>query len=148
MIEIEGVLLTSLSHIPAPGGDVYHAVKHTDPGFIGFGETYFSTITYGAIKAWKRHRRMTLNLIVPVGDIRFVLYDDRKTSSSYREHLKVDLSPNNYFRLTVPPMLWMGFQGLGQDLNLLLNVADIVHESDEMDRLGINAIEYDWEIAQ
>lgn len=142
---IDGVLLTPLSRIPTAGGDVYHAMKRSDPGFRGFGEAYFSTISYGAVKAWKRHRRMTLNLVVPAGDIRFSVYDDREGSPTYRRFQEVDLSPDHYCRLTVPPMLWMGFEGMGQGLNLLLNIADIPHELDEVDRLDVAAIAYDWD---
>ena len=67
------LLLTPLKIIPVPGGDVLHAMKYSDKGFTGFGEAYFSTIEPGIIKAWKRHRKMTLNLIVPFGAIRFTV---------------------------------------------------------------------------
>lgn len=142
---IDGVLLTPLSRIPSLSGDIAHAMKRTDPGFSGFGEAYFSAVSFGAVKAWKRHRRMTLNLVVPVGEIRFVLYDDRKESTSSGMIQELDLSRDNYFRLTVPPMLWMGFMGVGQGLNLLLNVADILHDPDEVARLDVTAISYEWE---
>ena len=32
----------------------------------------------GAIKAWHLHKEMTLNYAVILGEIKFVLYDDRK----------------------------------------------------------------------
>ena len=41
---IEGVIFTPLSIIDTEGGDVLHAMKSGDPGFFGFGESYFSTI--------------------------------------------------------------------------------------------------------
>ena len=37
-------------------------------------------------------------------------------------------------RLTVPPMLWMGFQGVGDATAMLLNVANMPHDPDEVDR--------------
>src|SRR3990167_5184647 len=112
---MEGVLLTPLAVIPTPGGDVLHGMKKTDPGFIEFGEAYFSTIHYQEIKAWKKHLRMTLNLIVPQGEVRFVLHDDREYSSSFGKTIAISLSrEHNYQRLTVPPDIWMAFQGLVQ----------------------------------
>ena len=66
-------LLTPLKIIDVEGGNVLHAIKDTDQGFKKFGEAYFSTIEPGAIKAWKRHRKMTLNLVVPIGKIKFVM---------------------------------------------------------------------------
>src|SRR6059058_200930 len=103
---ISGIKITSLKQIPVPGGDVLHALKAADPGFAGFGEAYFSIIDPGIVKAWKRHREMTLNLVVPVGAIRFVIYDDRGGSATKGAFEEVVLSRENYCRLTIPPMLW------------------------------------------
>ena len=64
---LDGVMITPLKIIQVPGGDVSHGMKISDPGFAGFGEVYFSNIEPGVVKAWKRHRKMTLNLVVTVG---------------------------------------------------------------------------------
>jgi len=142
---IEGVLLTPLKIIDTPGGNVFHGVRRGDHGYNGFGEAYFSTVDYGAVKAWKRHHEMVLNLVVPVGAVQFVFFDDRSDSASTGLYQEVILSKHNYQRLTVPPMLWMGFQGLSEGTNILLNVASIPHRPDEADRLAIEEIKYDWE---
>lgn len=141
---IEGVEMMPLRQIPAPGGDVLHALKATDAGFAGFGEAYFSTIDSRVVKAWKRHREMTLNLVVPVGAIRFVIHDDRDGSPTRGVFDQVVLSRSNYCRLTIPPMLWMGFQGVAKSESILLNVASIPHDPDEVDRLDERAIDFDW----
>ena len=140
---IDGVLVTPLRIIETPGGDVMHTMKQSDPGYVGFGEAYFSQVSYGAIKAWKRHREMTLNLSVPVGEVRFVLHDDREGLQVFQE---LTLSPSNYFRLTVPPMVWVGFQGLSPEGSIVLNVANLEHNPTEIDRQEINQIDYNWEI--
>lgn len=141
---IEGVVLTPLKIIDTLGGDVMRAMKSSDPGYSGFGEAYFSTVVSGAVKGWKRHREMTLNLVVPVGTVRFVIFDDRAESSTKGQFDEVILSLNNYGRLTVPPKLWVGFQGMDQSPSLLLNVANIQHVPTEVDRIDLNEIEYDW----
>ena len=135
---INGVLMTHLKIIDVVDGNVLHAIKNTDAGFNGFGEAYFSTIDPGKIKGWKRHRRMTLNLIVPIGSIRFVIFNDNLDCQS------VILSKENYLRLTIPPMLWMGFQGLSESTSMVLNVASIPHQPDEVDKKDLNEYEYDW----
>lgn len=140
---IEGVVLTPLRIIDTPGGDVMHAMKQSDSSFSGFGEAYFSQIEHGAIKAWKRHREMILNLVVPVGEVRFVLYDDRENQSVFQELL---LSPSHYCRLTVPPMVWVGFQGLSSEGSIVLNVANLEHDPLEVDRQEIDQIDYNWEM--
>tara|TARA_B110000008_G_scaffold235829_1_gene240847 strand:+ start:167 stop:598 length:432 start_codon:yes stop_codon:yes gene_type:complete len=141
---IDDVLITPLNIIKITGGNVMHALKKIDDGFAGFGEAYFSEIGFNSVKAWKRHREMTLNLIVPMGEIRFVLFDDRiNINSNYQEVL---ISNNNYCRLTIPPMIWVGFQGLSKEGSMLLNIADILHDPFEVDRKDIDKIEFDWSI--
>ena len=119
-------------------------MKKSDTGFVDFGEAYFSTIKYQEIKPWKKHLSMTLNLVVPVGEIKFVLCDGREESPSYNNFMEIILSPENYYRLTIPPNIWMAFQGIGKELNLLLNIADIEHNPEEIQRLDLEEIPYNW----
>jgi dTDP-4-dehydrorhamnose 3,5-epimerase len=122
---IDGVQLTALKIINLENGDVLHGMKKNDLGFNGFGEAYFSEIKYNKIKAWKRHSSMTLNLVVPSGKVRFVIYDNRTNSKSYGVFQEVVLSKENYFRLTIPPKLYVAFQGISDSTNILLNIANI-----------------------
>jgi dTDP-4-dehydrorhamnose 3,5-epimerase len=141
---IRGVVLTPLRIIDTPGGNVLHGIKNGEPGYAGFGEAYFSTIEKGAIKAWKRHRQMTLNLVVPIGAIHFKIYDDRPHSRSKCDLWGITLSREHYFRLTVPPMLWLGFEGIGERDSMLLNIADIIHDPNEVDKKDIHEIQSNW----
>ena len=143
-IDIKGVQLSSLKNIKVEGGNVMHALKKSDSSFQGFGEAYFSCIHSNAIKAWKKHKKMTLNLIVPVGKVKFVLFDDRDQSNV--QFQEIILSRHSYSRLTVPPMIWIGFKGLLENGSMLLNVANIEHNPYEVDRLEIDKINYDWSI--
>ena len=136
-VSIEGVVLTELKMINHPKGDIYHAMKKSDKGFEGFGEAYFSTINKNEIKGWKKHLKMTMNIIVPVGEVTFVLFDDRENSKSVNNYFSVTLSLSNYYRLTVPPGIWHAFKGHKYDLNLVLNVADMEHQPDEIIRANI-----------
>ena len=142
---IDGVILSPLKIIENPLGNIFHGMKSSDLGFMGFKEAYFSTINYNQLKPWKKHLKMTLNLIVPVGKIRFVLYDERKNSDSYRKFLDVSLSEKNYQRLTVPPNVWVSFKGVGNDLNLLLNVANLNHDPNEIIREKIDTFKFNWD---
>lgn len=147
MDKINGVYLNSLKKIDAPGGEVFHILKKGDLGYVDFGEVYISSIRSGAIKQWKRHSRMTLNLVVIKGLVRFVVHDDRPFSSTIgsTEEYAIGL-PDNYSRLTIAPGLWVAFQGLGPDTNLVLNVADIAHDPEEMDRGDQDLFPFDWSI--
>ena len=134
---INDVMLTPLRIIPGDSGNVMHALKQTEASFHGFGEAYFSTVQQQAIKGWKKHRRMILNLIVPSGAIRFVLYDGRPESKSFQTFQELVLSKENYQRLTVPPGVWMAFQGLSDEVNMLLNIASIPHDPAEAENLPV-----------
>ena len=144
-VTIEGVLITPLKQIYHPQGNVFHAMKKSDVGFNGFGEAYFSTVHHKQIKPWKKHLKMTLNFVVPVGQIRFVLYDDRADSSTNGNFYDVTLSHDYYMRLTIPSGIWVAFEGVGKELNLLLNLANLEHDPLEVERKdSLNSIVYKW----
>jgi dTDP-4-dehydrorhamnose 3,5-epimerase len=135
---MDGVILTPLKKIEHPLGDIYHAIKKSDNEFSGFGEAYFSTVNKGAIKGWKKHTRMVVNLIVPVGEIKFVIYNE-----SLEEFFVVNLSQNNYQRLTISPNLCVAFEGI-KDANILLNIASLEHDPRESINFNIDTINYEW----
>lgn len=135
---MDKVILTPLKQIHNPKGDIFHGMKKSDPGFDGFGEAYFSTINKDDIKGWKKHTIMTLNLVVPIGEIEFVIYDEET-----KEFTNIKLSHDNYQRLTVKPNLWMGFRGCGE-YNMLLNLASIEHEPDEAENKELKEFHYEW----
>lgn len=121
-----GAIVYPSKVISHPKGNVLHGLKRSDPDFVDFGEVYFSMIAFGEIKGWKKHQRMFMNLLVPIGSIRFHLTVDSDTSP---EH--VELGETNYKRLFVPPGVWVAFEGLGRSTNLLMNLASIEHDPSE-----------------
>ncbi|SVC74059.1 uncharacterized protein METZ01_LOCUS326913 [marine metagenome] len=119
-------------------------MKNNSKGFVAFGEVYFSEIKPKTVKAWKRHRKMTLNLVVPIGEIKFVMFDDRETNDvNFHEEI---ISKENYCRLTIPPMIWVGFEGLSRNNSIVLNIASIPHDPREVDRKNLDEIDFDWGI--
>lgn len=141
---IDGVLVTPQKRILNPKGDILHAMKRSGAGYAGFGEAYFSTVHPGVIKGWKRHRSATLNLVVPVGVVRFVIYDDRQKSASVGQFLDVTLGEENHARLTVSPGLWVAFTGMKEGLNMLLNISNEEHDPAEADNIDLDAISFVW----
>ncbi len=135
---MDGIILTPLKQIHNPKGDIFHAMKKSDNGFDGFGEAYFSTINKGDIKGWKKHTQMTLNLIVLVGEIEIVAYNE-----DTKEFFNVKLSQSNYQRFTVGPNIWIAFRGIGE-YNTLLNLASIEHDPSESITQEISEINYVW----
>lgn len=143
MRKIKGVLLSKQKVIPLDNGNVLHALKCSDESFKGFGEVYFSEIKSGAVKAWKRHKNMTMNFLVPIGSVRFILFEDTEQVST-NDYMSVELSRENYSRLTIPPMVWVGFTGISDQTSLIINIADIPHDPEEVDHLDKDAVDFEW----
>jgi len=138
----EGILLTPLPIIETIGGDVMHAMKMSDIGYAGFGEAYFSWVSEGVVKAWKKHKRMTMNLVVPVGQVRFVF---RVQNSFGVEEFHIEeIGTKRFARVTVPPGIWFGFKGLSKSQSLVLNIANIPHDPCEVERQDQSCSNYIW----
>ena len=141
---LQGMKKKKLKIIKSNDGSVMHVLRKNEDEFISFGEAYFSTVNYNSIKAWKLHTRMTLNLVVPKGEVLFYFLDNRKDSRSYNKFEKIILSEENYFRLTVPPNIWFGFKGVSRNISFILNIANMVHDPDEVLRKNIDEIDTNW----
>ncbi len=116
-------------------------MKNTDSGFDGFGEAYFSTVDPGFVKGWKRHSRMTLNFIVPAGEIQVcVMHPD----SGGPENFVLGSDVPVYRRLTIPPGHWVAFGGRGRGFNLLLNLASIPHDPTESETRELSTWPWKW----
>ena len=139
-MSLDDILVTPLKRIATDGGDVMHAIKKSEKGFEGFGEAYFSWVEGGAIKAWKCHQRITMNLVVPVGEVRFVFHLMNQKNDFREENIGED----RYVRLTVPSGIWFGFQGKGSDKSLIMNVADVAHDPEEVLRKKTSEFVYNW----
>lgn len=124
-------------------------LRNDDPKFANFGEIYFSTVYPGIIKGWHIHSKMTLNYAVVKGMVKLVLYDNRDNSPTKGKLMEIFIGDNNYSLVTIPPMVWNGFKGLGTTEAMVANCTDIVYDPDEiqrMDPLQNDIIPYDWGI--
>jgi dTDP-4-dehydrorhamnose 3,5-epimerase len=147
---IDGVRIVPLARIPDERGTVMHMLKATDPHFVGFGEIYFSTVYPGVVKGWHRHAEMTLNYACVHGRIKLVLYDDREGSPTRGEIMERFLGPDDYSLVQVPPGVWNGFKGMGDETSIVANCATHPHDPSGSSRLDPfeNDIPYDWAVRQ
>lgn len=135
---MDGIILTPLKKIHSPKGDIFHAIKKSDNGYSGFGEVYFSNIKKDNIKGWKKHNKTALNIVVPIGKIKFVIYNQENN-----EFFSVTLSQDNFYRLSVMSGLWLAFKGIDSE-NMLLNLISIEHNPNESISKNLNEFTYDW----
>jgi len=131
---IEGVQISPRQIIRDSRGDVLHMLKLTDEAFSKFGEMYFSKVEPGHKKMWRRHREATSQLIVPIGDVCFSLFDDRDDSPTNGQHDDVLIGEDSYHLLTIPPMVWYAFANIGQTLALVASLSSLPHDPNESDR--------------
>ncbi len=78
--EGDGWSLRPLRLFPDERGAVLHMLRASDAPFERFGEIYFSTIRQGVVKAWHLHRTKTINLAVPIGAVRVVVWREGGTA--------------------------------------------------------------------
>ena len=131
------IKIKALKQINVEGGNVLHALKASEEEFYGFEEAYFSTIEINKIKAWKRHLRMTMNLIVPVVEVQFNFYSQEKKLLS-----NTIIGERNYSRITVPPMTWFGFKGLASSTSYILNISNKFHDPSEVERKPLSFLNF------
>ena len=82
---------------------------------------------------------MTLNLVVPLGKVKFVFYS--KKDKKFRI---IEIGEKKYSRLTVPPKVWFGFKGISKPESIILNITNIKHSSKEILRCDKNKINFKW----
>ena len=131
------IKLTPLKRFNLIDGDVLHAMKSNEAEYKGFEEAYFSIIKKGKIKGWKRHLKMTMNLVVPIGSVLFIFYND-----SGQKLMQVTIGEENYCRITVPPKIWFGFTGKSKKDNIILNISNVMHDPSEVEKRPLNSIEF------
>ena len=150
MIEsrIDGLRIVPLRRIPDDRGTVWHMLKATDPHFLGFGEIYFSSVYPGVVKAWHRHREMTLNYCCIVGNAKVVVYDERDGSPTRGELQEVFFGRDNHCLVQVPPDTWNGFTAVGPGEALIANCCTHPHDPSRSTRLDPwqNHIPYSWKV--
>ena len=143
---IEGIKIIPLKQIEDERGKVMHMIRNDSKNFSKFGEIYFSTVHPNKIKGWHLHSKMTLNYAVVLGEIKLVLYDARPNSNTKGQIQEFFLSQKNYKLVSVPPLIWNGFMGIGSETAIVANCADLPYDDTEIKRKSAfdKDIPYDW----
>jgi len=133
------IKIQRLKIIKITAGNIMRILKKKNLTKGGFGEAYFSKIKFRSIKAWKYHKKMFLNLTVPVGKVKFVFYSEK--DNRFRV---IEIGEKKYSRITVPPKIWFGFKGIGKSESIILNITNIEHNPKEIIRRKKNQIKFKW----
>ena len=144
---IEGVLIEERKVIANDKGDVLHMLRCDDELFDRFGEVYFSYCEPGIVKGWKKHTQQTQRFVVPVGNLKLVIFDDRSDSSTKDQVQEICLGLDQYVLVRIPCGVWYSFCAQGSEKALIANCTDIPHDPAEslVKKLTDTTIPYSWE---
>ena len=106
-------------------GDVFKILNHKSKNYKGFGELYITTLNKGASKGWNFHKRMTCNLFVIKGKVKFFLKKDNKSINKI-------LSEDTNQILTLKPKVWFKIVNLVKQKSKIINFANLVHNNNEI----------------
>jgi len=144
--KIEGLQVYDMNIYHDDRGSLLHILNiKNHPEFI-FGECYASETKYNIIKAWKRHEKISQNIVVISGQIKLVIYDNRIESSTYQNFLSFNLSRENYKLVHIPKNLWYGFKCTSKENAIIVNCIDMPYDSKEVESCNTENFhfKYDW----
>ena len=136
---LDKIKVKSLNITKLPAGNIMRVLKKKELKKWTFGEAYFSKIKFNKVKAWKYHLKMTLNLVVPQGKVKFVFYSQK--DDVFRV---IVIGEKKYSRLMVPPKIWFGFKGIGRSESIILNLANFQHDPNEILKRRRMDIKFNW----
>jgi len=141
---IQGVKVIDLKSIPDERGVVRHFVTEDDIGH--FGECYITQIYDGIIKGWHGYKSKVLRYCVPQGMVKLVLWDSRKSSSTYNKVDEFFLGDLNYKSVEIPPGVFNAFKGIARPISTIVVIASEKFSEDRITRLPYDdpQIPYDW----
>lgn len=127
MINLKKIKFYKKKIIFNPKGNIIKFIKKSDKNYMKFGEAYFTWIKRNYLKGWKFHKKMHMNLTVPVGNVKCIFYD--KTAN---KKIVFKLSEKKPGTLYVPPKIWFAFQNIDKKKSsLLVNFSNIIHNKNE-----------------
>lgn len=110
-----------------PLGDLRHVLL--DKNELKISEIYFSEINPKSTKAWKFHKFQTQNISVAFGKIRIICVKDDSGHQIF-EVFDIDYK-SNHGVLSIPPGIHYALINLYDDIAILFNGTDKVHDPSE-----------------
>ena len=135
---LKNIKVLKLKKFKNPKGNVLRGFRKNDKYLENSAEIYFSWINKKTIKGWKLHKKMSMNLVVPIGKVIFVFYDSKNFKT-------IIVGEKNYSRIFVPNNIFFAFQNLHEEKSLVVNNASIIHQNkNESVTISLNKINYKW----
>ena len=123
-------------------------LRSDDAFFVRFGQVYMTTAYPGVVKGWHYHKKQTDHMTTIKGMMKFVLYDTRADSPTYKEVNEFFIGEHNPVLITIPPMVAHGFKCMGETEAIVINCPTEVYNRTNPDEFRIDPnsdeIPYDW----
>tara|TARA_B100000035_G_C21022700_1_gene564747 strand:+ start:459 stop:869 length:411 start_codon:yes stop_codon:yes gene_type:complete len=122
--------------IKNPKGDIIKIISKMNFN-KSFKELYITSINYGDIKAWKKHKKTNLYLMILNGKIKLVTKFKNETACKiFNKNLKIliKIEKNTIF----------GFKGLSKYKSNILVISDLYHNKSEVNNFSLNQFNYKW----
>jgi len=134
--------------IPDERGWLMEILRCDEEIFKGFGQVYLTTVYPGVVKAWHYHKKQVDNFTCVKGMIKVVLYDAREDSPTYKEINEFFIGEKNPLLISVPPLVYHGFKGIGEETAYIINIPTQPYNYKEPDEYRLSPdtkdIPYDW----
>jgi dTDP-4-dehydrorhamnose 3,5-epimerase len=143
---IQGVEVRDLTQVKDERGRVMHMLRSDTFDFSKLGEVYFSLVYQGYVKGWKKHKLMFQNYAVCTGQIKLVIYDDRKDSSTKGKIQTIITGREEYSLIHIPPLVWYSHLGLSEEPAVIANCTTLPNTPGEIVRLPVenSQIPFRW----
>jgi len=149
---IDGVETKPLKFIPDERGYLMEILRVDDPIFEKFGQVYLTVAYPGVVKGWHYHRKQTDLFAVIKGEIKLVLYDQRRNSLTRGEIDEFFLGEKNPLLVRIPPEVVHGFKAVGIEPGYVINCPTFPYNRESPDEYRIdpweNEIPYDWALRE
>lgn len=136
-VKLDKIKIEKYNVVKNINGIILKILNNKQSNLKFYKDAYFSFVKFNKIKGWKKHTRMTMTLVVPVGKVKFVFYDENKFRS-------IIIGDNRFYKIIVPPNIWFAFKGISKSKNVIFNLANVKHNDKEVVRKKNNEIKYNW----
>ena len=134
----ENFLISDLKRIKHKDGDLIKGLSRASAQYAGFGESYYSCVKQGKIKAWRLHTQITNNMVIVQGELNVNLVDKFKRVKS------IKINSDNTKLLTIYPYTWYGFEAVGASDAIIHNITNFPYTESEIRRSDLKTFEGVW----
>ncbi len=145
---IAGSSSRSLVVHPDERGLLFEVLRCDDPEFKQFGQVYVTTAKPGIVKGWHMHKLQTDYFCLIEGRARFVLYDARANSPTFRQIDLINCDGAQPRLIIIPPFVYHGFKNTGDIDAVCMNCPTEPFDREHPDEYRLDPhtdqIPYDW----